>query len=53
MIAITDWNFHLKKLYESHNVSNNIEILITKQEVFTLDNNEFGVKCLEKGKLMT
>jgi hypothetical protein len=44
MISLRDWNLYLKKFYESPNVMDDIQTLITKEEVFTLEDIEFGVK---------
>jgi hypothetical protein len=43
MIVLKDWNSYLKKIYESLNVMDNIQTLITKQDVFTLEDNELSV----------
>jgi hypothetical protein len=50
MISLRDWNLFPKKIYESPNVVDNIQILITKEYVLSLEDVEFGVKQLTKGK---
>ena len=50
-IALHDRNSYFKKLYESPNVIDNFETLLTtKKEVFSLEDIDFGVKRLENGK---
>jgi hypothetical protein len=46
---LRDWNSYLKKLYESPNV---VETLSRKEDFFSLEDIEFGVKRLIKGKAM-
>jgi hypothetical protein len=50
MISLRDWNSYLKKLYESPNVMDNIQTLITKEEVFYFGRHRVWVKQLAKGK---
>ena len=50
IISLHDWNSYLKKLYESPNVINNFETLLTMVEVFSLEDIDFGVKRLANGK---
>ena len=45
-----DWNSYIKKIYESPNVIDNIETFLTTKEVFSLEDIDFGVKCLENRK---
>ena len=49
-IALHDWNYYLKKLYESPNVMDNLETLLTTKEVFSLEDIKFGVNRLANGK---
>ena len=49
-IALHDWNSYLKKLYESPNVMDNLETLLTTKEVFSLEDIKFGVNRLANGK---
>ena len=49
-IALKDWNSYLKKLYESSEVKTNIPTLLTTIEVFSLDDIDFGLRCLSNGK---
>ena len=49
-IPLRDWNSYLKILYEFHNAMDTIPIVPTKEEVFSLDDIEFGVKRLASGK---
>jgi hypothetical protein len=49
-IPLTDWNSYLKSLYEFPNAMDTIPIVPTKEEVFSLDDIEFGVKRLANGK---
>ena len=49
-ISLHDWNSYLKKLYESPNVIDNSETLLTMVEVFLLEDIDFGVKRLTNGK---
>jgi hypothetical protein len=49
-IPLRDWNSYLKSLYEFPNAMDTIPIFPTKEEVFTLDDIEFGVKQLANGK---
>lgn len=51
MISVRDWNSYLNKLYEFPNAMENIQTLITQQEVFNLEDLEFGDKQLVEGKL--
>ena len=48
-IALKDWNCYPKKIYESLDIINNIQTLTTN-EVFSLEDIDFGVKHLENGK---
>ena len=45
-----DWNSYLQKLYDSPNVIDNFETLLTMKEVFSLEDIHFGVKHLANGK---
>ena len=49
-IALHDCNSYLKKLYESQNVIDHFETLLTTEDVFLLEDIDFGVKHLENGK---
>ena len=46
IIALQYWNSYLKKLYESPNVIDKFETLLTTEEVFSLEDIDFGVKLL-------
>ena len=50
IISLHYWNSYLKNLYESPNVIDNFETLLTMEEVFSLEDIDFGVKCLANGK---
>jgi hypothetical protein len=50
MIHLRDWNSYLKNIYESPDVMDNIQTLSTEEEVFSIEDIEFGVKWLAKGK---
>ena len=52
-ISLHNWNSYLKKLYESLNGIVNFETLITIEEVFSLEDIDFGVKHLKNGKANT
>ena len=49
-ISLHDWNSYLKTLYDSPNVIDKFETLLTTEEVFSLTDIDFGVKCLANGK---
>ena len=49
-IDLHDWNSYLKNIYESPNVIDNSETLLTMEEVFSLEDIDFGVKRLANGK---
>ena len=49
-IALKDWNSYLKMLYESSDTRDNIQTLLTTEEVFSLEDIYFRVKCLANGK---
>ena len=49
-IALHYQNSYLKKLYESPNVMDNFETLLTTKEVFSLEDIDFGVNRLANGK---
>ena len=49
-ISLHDWNSYLKRIYESPNVINNFETLLTTEEFFSLEDIDFGVKRLGNGK---
>ena len=49
-IALHDQNSYLKKLYESPNVIDNFETLLTMKEFFSLEDIDFWVKRLANGK---
>jgi hypothetical protein len=49
-IPLMDWNSYLKSLDEFPNAMDTIPIIPTKEEVFSLDDTEFGVKRLTNGK---
>ena len=49
-IALHDWNSYLKNIYESPNVIDNFETLLTMEEVFLLEYIDLGVKRMENGK---
>lgn len=51
MIAMRDWNSYLKKTYESPKVLGSIQTLVIKQQVFTVNDIEFGVEHLAKEKV--
>ena len=48
-IDLHNWNSYLKKLYESPNAGD-FETLLTKKEFLSLEDIDFGVKCLENWK---
>ena len=45
-----DWNSYIKNIYESPNVIDNFETLLTTVEVFSLEDIDFGVNRLANGK---
>jgi hypothetical protein len=47
---IWDWNSYLKSIYKFPNSMDTILVVPTKEEVFSLDDIEFGVKRLANGK---
>ena len=49
-IHLTNWNSYLKSLHEFPNAMDTISIVPTKEESFSLDDIEFGVKRLANGK---
>jgi hypothetical protein len=49
-IPLMDWNSYLKSLYKFPNSMDTIPIVPTKEEVFSLDDIELGVKWLANGK---
>ena len=49
-IYLHDSNSYLEKVYESPNVIDNFETLLTTEEVFSLEDIDFGVKCLANRK---
>ena len=49
-ISLHDWNSHLKNIYESPTVIDKFEALITTEEVFSLEDIDYGVKRLANGK---
>ena len=49
-ISLHDQNSYLKKIYDSSNVIDNFETLLTTEEVFSLKEIDFGVKRLANGK---
>ena len=49
-INLEDWNSYLTKLYDSPNIKDNIQTLLTTKEVFSLEDIDFGVKRLANGK---
>jgi hypothetical protein len=49
-IPLRDWNSYLKSLYEFPKSMDTIPIVCTQEEVFSLDDIEFGVKRLANGK---
>jgi hypothetical protein len=44
MIPLKDWNSYLKSLYEFPNAMDTIPNVPTKDEVFSMEDIEFGVK---------
>jgi hypothetical protein len=50
-IPLRDWNSYLKILYEFPNSMDTIPIVPTKEDFFSLDDIEFGVKRLANGKV--
>ena len=49
-ISLHDWNSYLNKLYDSPNVIDHFETLLTMEEVFSLKDIDFWVKRLANGK---
>ena len=49
-IALKDWNSYLETLYKPSDTRDNIQTLLTMKEVFSLEDIDFGVKCLANGK---
>ena len=45
-----DWNSYLKNIYESNVVMDNIEPLFMEDEDFSIEDTNFGIKHLVKGK---
>lgn len=50
MIILKDCIFYLKNLYESNDVMDNIQPLFMEDEVFSLEDIDFGIKLLANGK---
>jgi hypothetical protein len=50
MIPLKDWNSYLKNPYESLNAMDIVPNIYTKDEAFSLEGIEFGVKLFVKGK---
>ena len=50
MITLRDWNSYLKSIYEFPNAMDTIPIVPIEDEIFSLDDIDFGVKQLENGK---
>ena len=50
-IPLRDSNSYLKSLYEFPNAMDTIPIIPTKEEVFSLDDMEFGANQLASGKV--
>jgi len=50
MIFLRDWKSHLKKLYKSPKVVDNIQTLYIEEEFFSIEDIEFGVKWFTRGK---
>jgi hypothetical protein len=50
MIPLRNWNSYLKSLYEFPNAMDTIPIVPIEDEVFSLDDIEFGVKRFANGK---
>jgi hypothetical protein len=44
MIPLKDWNSYLKNIYEFPNTMDTIPNVPTKDEVFSMEDIEFGVK---------
>ena len=49
-IYLHEWNYYLKNIYESPNVIDNFETVLTTEEVLSLEDIYFGVKRLANGK---
>ena len=49
-ISLHNWNSYLKNLYESPNGIDNVETLLTMEEIFSLEDIDFWVKHLANGK---
>ena len=49
-ISLKYWNSYLKNIYESLNIRDNIQTLLTKKSVFSLEDIDFRVKCLANRK---
>ena len=49
-IALKDWNPYLKNIYEPLDIKDSIQTLLTMKKVFSLEDMDFGVKCLANGK---
>ena len=49
-IALKDWYSYLKNIYESQDIRDNIQTLVTMKEVFLLEDIDFRVKHLANGK---
>ena len=49
-VALKYWNSYLKNIYESSNIRDNIQTLITMKDVFSLEDIDFGVKHLANEK---
>jgi hypothetical protein len=48
MIPLKDWNSYLKNIYESPNAMGIVPNVSIEDEVFSLENIDFGVKRLDK-----
>jgi len=49
-ISLHNWNYYLKNLYESPNVMENLQTLLTTKEVFSSEDIKFGVNRLANSK---
>jgi hypothetical protein len=50
MIPLKDWNSYLKSIYEFPNAMDTIPNVPIEDEVFSMEDIEFGVKWLTNGK---
>lgn len=51
LISLNNWYIYLKNIYDSRDIMGTILNTLIKEDIFSLEDMEFWIKCLSNGKI--